>query len=169
MRAIANRYKRGELVGLGFEADFGGARCHIIAWADGQVERLRDDPRFTESLVIDQCDANPMGIVGIPDSIIATHEQIEPAVSETPIPPIQEPVVVASELTASPPALAPDTAEVVPEWKPTPGHSEAKTIRSYFQHYGIAATHKQVITDLSALGVAVTSSQVLVARKAMVE
>lgn len=223
MSAIANRYKRGDLLGVGFECDFGGVRVHSIAWANADVERLRDDPVFTEGLVIDQCNVDlgcggplvinvpafhskeaheeaiaavkkmnrevvlvpcrddfeenvalkarvlelesqlaaintvqsdevvittpvflPNDIVtGFPESVpssdnggfvlpeftespiiieqsepfplvemsevISTHETIEPAVTETPVEPIQEPVVEVSELTASPPSQAVDT------------------------------------------------------------
>ena len=309
MNAVANRYKRGELVGVGFEADFGGARCHVIAWANAQVERLRDDPVFTEGLIIDSFNldaalggplvinvpafhskeaheqaiesvknlnrevvlvpcrddfeenvalkarvkeledqlkgppvfSNPgefvqLGkddmvvdnpevictspvfipndiVTGFPESVpsvspsetqpepvivttenadlvptpevIATHEPIEPTITETPVEPIQEPVAGVSELTASPPAQAVDTesrhdvgndvgeaSEVVEEevaeaWKPIEGDSEAATIRSYFKQFGIATPHRDVISALSKFGINVTSSQVLLAKKAI--
>lgn len=262
MSAVANRYKRGELVGVGFECDFAGVRAHVIAWENAQVERLRDDPVFTEGLIIDRCnidigpirgespvfkmalrigeletalasamalvkstnEINPVGDVGVfafqssdrvvdnpdvictspaflssdivtgfPESapapeVIAIHETIEPAVTETPVEPIQEPVVevsAPSEPTDSVPSLAPDTPavteeiaveEVAPEvveeiveeaWKPTPGESEAQIIRSYFKQFGIATPHKDVIEALSAFGIEVTSSQVLMAKKAI--
>ena len=284
MSAIANRYKRGDLLGVGFECDYGGVRCHAIAWENAQLERLRDHVEFTEGLIIDQCNVDvgcglPL-VINIPEpksvhehkqaidaiskqlsegqsaivvpggatfeevetlkarvaelesqlaeskalvnfedlrgepkadgtievfapiggvdsvtewhvdpepAVIATHEVIEPAVTETPVEPIQEPVVevsAPSEPTDSVPALAPDTPvaveEVAPEvveevieeaveeaWKPTPGDSEAQTIRSYFKQFGIATPHKQVIEALSAFGIEVTSSQVLLAKKAI--
>ena len=183
MSAIANRYKRGELVGIGFEADFGGCRCHCIAWENAQVERLRDDPVFTEGLIIDQIivDQIPSPLPSkitvevavppqeTPDSVpppevIATHETIEPAISETPVEPIQEPVAGVSELTASPPAQAPDTPAEA-SWAPTPGDSEAATIRSYLKQFGDLPS-ESVIDALAEFGVVVTSSQVLVAKKA---
>jgi hypothetical protein len=309
MKSIANRYKRGELVGVGFECDFAGVRCHVIAWENAQVERLRDDPVFTEGLIIDQCNVDvgcglplivnipepksvhehkqaidaiskqltdgqtaivipggvsfeevealkskvaqleaelaeskalvklqlfketpkidpvaiaavvdelpseqrealqngswhvnpeamvvdnhlpivtePAALVGALDGfpeVIATHETIEPAVTETPVEPIQEPVVAVSELTASPPAQAPDTpaeseaveetAEAIEEvieepWKPVPGDSESKTIQNYFKQFGIATPHKDVIAALKEFGIEVTSSQVLLAKKAI--
>ena len=281
MKAIANRYKRGELVGVGFECDFAGVRCHAIAWENAHVERLRDHIEFIDGLIIDQCNVdvgcggplvlhletkNAQAVDAIRDSlkegqtaiivpaidsiaeyteplkariaeleselaiarafvnfpkestpivdavipefteppiiiqesepfplvemseVIATHETIEPAISETPVEPIQEPVVEVSELTASPPPQAVDTPvavevapveespevaeEVIEEaveeaWKPTPGESEAQTIRSYFKQFGIATPHKQVIEALSAFGIEVTSSQVLMAKKAI--
>ncbi len=250
MSAIANRYKRGELVGIGFEADFGGCRCHCIAWENAQVERLRDDPVFTEGLIIDAIDLsvatqygdspvfkmalriaelesqlaaltnmdseelklflkgfelgnddetpetgegtidlsgavdvvdNPEPIVTSPaylngsylgeivamssPKVIATHEPIEPTTTETPVEQIQEPVAGVSELTASPPAQAPDTPAEA-SWAPTPGDSEAATIRSYLKQFGDLPS-KSVIEALAEFGVVVTSSQVLVAKKAL--
>jgi hypothetical protein len=288
MSAISNRYKRGDLVGVGFECDYGGVRCHAIAWGNAQLERLRDDPVFTEGLVIDQFDlgvacGGPL-VLRVPDfktaeaqqhaidalkemnrevvllpggpdfqevealkariselegelaiarafvnfpqestapsvgeivveplveppkvadsvpveamqwhvdpepAVIATHETIEPAVTETPVEPIQEPVVevsAPSEPTDTVPALAPDTPaeveaveEATPEvaeeiieevepWKPTPGDSESKTIQNYFKQFGIATPHKDVIAALKEFGIEVTSSQVLMAKKAI--
>jgi hypothetical protein len=252
MSAVANRYKRGELVGVGFECDFAGVRAHVIAWENAQVERLRDDPVFTEGLIVDRCDieagcGGPMlgespvfklalriaklegelaiarafvnfpkestptadaGSFVVPEfteqpiivqesepfplvqmsEVIATHVPIEPTVTETPVEPIQEPVVevsAPSESTEPVPALAPDlpavleeiavgevNSEVIEEiveeaWKPIPGESESQIIRSYFKQFGIATPHKDVIEALSAFGIEVTSSQVLMAKKAI--
>lgn len=243
--AVAKSYLRGELCGVGYETDYGGVRVHVIAWANAEVERLRDDPLFTEGLVIDSigCLAVPLdyqvafeeqatkplkariaeleaqiaqeakhpknwGVGGPPDfdtvenpepiitspaylngaylgdvvsmsppEVIATHETIEPAISETPVEPIQEPVAGVSELTASPPAQAPDTVEAVselkpaecvlgPHWEPTPGDSEAATIRSFLKRFG-DLPNKSVIETLAKFGVVVTSSQVLLAKKAV--
>lgn len=87
MAVIPNSYKRGDLKGLGFEADFGGVRVHCIAWEDAQVERLRDDPVFTEGLIIDplNLDAASCGplVIKVPDfKNAANHEKAIEALKE---------------------------------------------------------------------------------------
>ena len=52
MNAIANDYSHGTLVGRGFETEFNGAQVHVIAWDNGEFERLRAVPGFTDHLVI---------------------------------------------------------------------------------------------------------------------
>lgn len=84
MAAIPNSYKRGDLKGLGFEADFGGVRVHCIAWEDAQVERLRDNPVFTEGLIIDplNVDAEPL-VIKVPSFKSAEeHEKAIEALKE---------------------------------------------------------------------------------------
>jgi hypothetical protein len=52
MNAVANDYSSGTLKGRGFETEFNGAPVHVIAWENGEVERLRNVPDFTSHLVI---------------------------------------------------------------------------------------------------------------------
>ena len=49
MNAVANDYSHGTLVGRGFETEFNGARVHVIAWDNGDVDRIRSLTRWGQT------------------------------------------------------------------------------------------------------------------------
>lgn len=203
MNAVANDYSQGTLAGRGFETEFNGTRVHVIAWDNGDVERLRAIPQFTDHLVITTPALLVPGLetlmddVKTPESLPWNGDQssnnvamgsdcspLEPGepvvpeptttvadISEPPIPlapkeiPPSPAIPVAAETTAQ--VEAPLVEEAVPAWTPTPGATEAETIRSCLTYFGAAVPSKIIIEALATVGITVTASQVFAARKAI--
>ena len=191
MNAVANDYSHGTLVGRGFETEFNGARVHVIAWDNGDVERLRAVPQFTDNLVIttpaqvipgletpiDDLEtpeslpwngdkSERIALIQAPEPYTMVPEIAEPAIPLAPQDvPTSPAIPVAAETTAQ--VEPPLVEETVPAWAPTPGATEAETIRSCLTYFGAAVPSKSIIEALATVGITVTASQVFAARKAI--
>lgn len=142
--AVAKRYQRDGVIGVGYECTRAGMQVHVIAWENGEVDRFRD---------------------GSDNMLEVDVEDLPGELSNT----VDPPVIKQAKPSESQPSGegSQSNGDQQPSWAPTPGDSEAASIRSYLTLHGLEVENKQVVDALAVHGIAVNSSQVTAAKKTL--